>query len=147
MLLGQKYFCDEMIKTKQYVRDGTTSSVEKSKLPQRRMNKFFRCVNHSGYKYRKINRGNVSKTYISARFHIHILSYRENKNIWYNLLIDSNNWSHKYEKEAVFKPGTCYSFTIDDKGKNIMWWQLSFFNWFAWKTVNSGISLMNAHRE
>ena len=71
----------------------------------------------------------------------------EVRKAWYNLWIDSNNWSHKYEKEAVFKPGTCYSFTIDDKGKNIMWWQLSFFNWFAWKTVNSGISLMNAHRE
>ena len=37
----------------------------------------------------------------------------------YNLLINSNNCSYKYEKEAVFKPGTCYSFTIDDKGKTL----------------------------
>lgn len=33
--------------------------------------------------------------------------------------MDSNNWSHKYEKEAVFKPGTCYSFTIADKEKTL----------------------------
>ena len=39
-----------------------TSFVEKSKLPQRRMNKFFECVNYSGYKYRKINRGTYDKT-------------------------------------------------------------------------------------
>ena len=75
MLLGQKYFCDEMIKTKQYVRDGTTSSVEKSKLPQRRMNKFFRCVNHSGYKYRKIYRISYEKlkTYDTTCWSIQII--------------------------------------------------------------------------
>ena len=43
----------------------------------------------------------------------------EVKKAWYNFWIDSNIWSHKYEKEAVFKPGTCYSFTIDDKGKTL----------------------------
>ena len=36
-----------------------TSFVEKSKLPQRRMHKFFGSVNYSGYKYRKINRGST----------------------------------------------------------------------------------------
>ena len=45
-----------MIKTKQYIRDGMTSFVEKSKLLQRRMHKFFGSVNYSGYKYRKIYR-------------------------------------------------------------------------------------------
>ena len=36
-----------------------TTFVEKSKLPQRRKNKFFRFVIHSGNEYRKINFGNV----------------------------------------------------------------------------------------